>query len=1153
MRPGRLIRRSLVYYWRTNLAVVLGVATAVAVLAGALLVGDSVRGSLRALVEQRLGRTDLVVVSTGFFREQLAQDVTASPTFSPTFSAAAPLIVLQGLVTEQESGRRARNVRVYGVDDRFWAFHGLSRREGQVGREDNTALVNNVLAGELGADVGKAILVRVQRPADIPLESLHGRKDDAGRTMRLEVRGVVTGVDLGEFSLDPQQGSVSTVFVALSRVQRELELDTRVNMMLVDSSDAAASAAGLAPIVKSMATLEDLGLKVRSTKEGRAIIVESDAGVLSDDQASTIERALTSAGMPTRAVFTYLVNTIRRKERPEGDAGREVPYSLVSAIGVAARPASASALAAGPPTIVLNRWAATELQAAIGDLVVMDYYVWEDPGRLATRSAEFRVVSIVPIETGDRDLAPTYPGITDSANLSDWDPPFPVDLRRIRPVDEGYWDRYRTTPKAFLSLGTGQQLWRSRYGAITSIRVAADPQSFAAARTEVLQRLRGAVDPLAMGLAVRDVRAEALTASRGATDFGEYFVYFSFFLVVSALLLAALFFRLGIEQRVREVGLLRAVGLGPRAVQRLFLVEGVSLAVVGSVVGVLGAIAYAAVLMAGLRSWWVNAVGTTALELHVTATSLVAGAVGGVLAAAVCIWWTLRSLARVTERTLLAGRLQSEELRTPTSLTFYGSRRLVLAAGALLLAGVALIAAGAGGAVDAAGAFFGAGSLLLAASLCMCAFVLRRRAQRVIHGRGWWPVSWLGMRSATYRPGRSVLSMAVIASATFILIAVSAFRRDGAVATDDPHSGTGGYELMVDTLVPIVHDPNSAEGREALNLFNLDPSVRIEPFRVLPGDDASCLNLYEPKNPRILAPRADFLSAGRFAFQASLATSAEDQANPWRLLERAEPDGAVPVIADANSMAYVLHRRLGDDLVISNGGRSIPLRFVASLHDSIFQSELLMSEANFLKLFPDQNGFQFLLVDVGKMSADAAGRNPADAAGQSPADAAGKNPAEAAQSELESALGDLGADATRPAERLAAFHRVENTYLSTFQTLGGFGLLLGTVGLAAVLVRNILERRRELGLLGAVGYGRRDFLLMAAAENTLLVVCGLAAGAVCAALAIAPAVAERGGRVPLSSGAAILVFSVLVVALLSSVAATAAATRGPLLDSLRAE
>ena len=94
-----------------------------------------------------------------------------------------------------------------------------------------------------------------------------------------------------------------------------------------------------------------------------------------------------------------------------------------------------------------------------------------------------------------------------------------------------------------------------------------------------------------------NVRGQSLAASRGATDFGEYFVYFSFFLVVSALVLAALFFKLGVEQRVREVGLLRAVGFGPAQVRRLFLGEGLVLAVAGGVLGVLGALAYAAVIM----------------------------------------------------------------------------------------------------------------------------------------------------------------------------------------------------------------------------------------------------------------------------------------------------------------------------------------------------------------------------------------------------------------------------------------------------------------------------------------------------------------------------------------------------------------------------
>src|SRR4030095_15798371 len=112
---------------------------------------------------------------------------------------------------------------------------------------------------------------------------------------------------------------------------------------------------------------------------------------------------------------------------------------------------------------------------------------------------------------------------------------------------------------------------------------------------------------------------DALAASRGATDFGAYFVYFSFFIVASALLLASLFFKLGVEQRSREVGLLRAVGFAAADVRRVFLAEGLVLAVAGSILRVGGAVAYAALLMAGLRSWWADAVGTTALTLHVTA------------------------------------------------------------------------------------------------------------------------------------------------------------------------------------------------------------------------------------------------------------------------------------------------------------------------------------------------------------------------------------------------------------------------------------------------------------------------------------------------------------------------------------------------------
>src|SRR5262245_52666165 len=135
MRSSQLVLRGLVHYWRTNVAVVLGVATAVAVLAGALLVGDSVRGSLRDLVLERLGRADRAVLSSGFFREGLAAALEPEAAASRTSPNVAPLVVMQGLVTDQASGRRASRVAVYGVDDRFWRFHQVANVRGPEGRD----------------------------------------------------------------------------------------------------------------------------------------------------------------------------------------------------------------------------------------------------------------------------------------------------------------------------------------------------------------------------------------------------------------------------------------------------------------------------------------------------------------------------------------------------------------------------------------------------------------------------------------------------------------------------------------------------------------------------------------------------------------------------------------------------------------------------------------------------------------------------------------------------------------------------------------------------------------------------------------------------------------------------------------------------------
>jgi hypothetical protein len=777
----------------------------------------------------------------------------------------------------------------------------------------------------------------------------------------------------------------------------------------------------------------------------------------------------------------------------------------------------------------LNEWTARDLAARVGDPLTLEYAVWEPPGRLIRRTAGFRIAAVVPMQglAADRTLAPVYPGLTDSESMARWDPPFPIDLRRVRPVDEDYWKKFRTTPKAFIRLDVGQRLWRSRYGDRSSIRVTAPAdRSLAETRDRYAVRLRALLDPLAAGMSVQDVRTDGLAASRGSTDFGEYFTYFSFFLVLSALLLAGLFFRLGVEQRAREVGLLRAVGYTTGRIRALLAGEGLVVTMVGGVIGIGGAIAYASMMMTGLGSWWSGAVGTDALRLHVTATSLAGGVIGVAVMAMACLWWTLRSLSRVSERSLLSGMLAADALTVAARRSRWPA--LCAIGGAVL--GLALIAASAAHVVDKTGAFFGASASLLAASLGAAAVTLRRPGHRPIHGTGWWAMCRLGLRHAADRPGRSVLAIAVIAAATFILISVDAFRRVGPPASDR-RSGVGGYSLLVDLLLPLVHDPNGPEGREALGLTPFS-DVRLEPFRVMPGDDASCLNLYEPKNPTILGASRAFIESGRFTFQGAVPGSDAERGNPWLLLNRPTPGDqgrVVPVIADANSMTYVLHKSLGDDIVIDRGGQRVRLRLVAALGDSILQSELVMSEANFLELFPDQEGFERLLVEA-----------PASLVAR-------LGPA------IEEGASDLGAHVESTAERLAGFHRVENTYISTFQTLGGLGLLVGTIGLAAVLLRNVLERRRALALLGAIGYRRAHVFAIVLAENVLLLVWGLAAGTACAVVAVVPAVIDRGSWLPIGRGGWALLGGVFLTGLVSSIVATHAALRTPLVGALRSE
>src|SRR6185369_13744267 len=180
---------------------------------------------------------------------------------------------------------------------------------------------------------------------------------------------------------------------------------------------------------------------------------------------------------------------------------------------------------------------------------------------------------------------------------------------------------------------------------------------------------------------------------------------------------------------------------------------------------------------------------------------------------------------------------------------------------------------------------------------------------------------------------------------------------------------------------------------------------------------------------------------------------------------------------------WALGKKIGDTIDYTDEqGRPFKVRLVGAVANSILQGNLIIDEAAFQRLFPGESGYRMFLIDV-----------PPDKAAT-------------VSATLSRALQDVGLELTPAVERLNAFNAVQNTYLGTFQVLGGLGLLLGSAGLGVVVLRNVLERRGELGLLAAVGFRRRTLGRLVLLEHGALLGLGLGLGTVCAIVAILPAI-----------------------------------------------
>lgn len=1140
MNAWRFILSSLRHYRRIHLAVALGVAVATAVLTGALLVGDSVRGSLRDLTLQRLGRIDSAIVAGHLFRAELANEVASDVGFKKYFGSAQPAILLNGTLQagSRANVRRATSISVIGCGPQFWS---LGDGGPVAPLSDDEAAITESLAQELNVGVGDSILLQIPVAGAIPADSPLGAKqlEKTSRSRRFRVSAVLPPGGLARFGLVPSQQLPRNVFVSLAAAQKLIEQPGKANVILVatDRQEAAAEEAESALRAALRPRLDDYGVRVeRLESPTNCLQISADQLVLPDEVIRAADEAFKEE---PQAVVTYLANTIAVE-------GRKIPYSTIT--GVHSIPQLGPLLdETGRPIeladneIALNSWAADNLKAKVGDDVTVTFYEPESThGRLHEHQPPpvFKLKAIVeltgkdgrPTPAADPRLTPELPGVTDQKSINDWDLPFEL-VEKIRPEDEKYWDEYRTTPKAFVSLDAAKRLWGSRWGVISLLRLPIGDAGDAA------DRLRQAIDPAAMGVSLPPVKQLGLAASAGTTPFGGLFLGFSFFLIAAAVMLVALLFQLGIQQRTSELGTLAAVGVGRRRISRLLAREGVIVAAVGATIGVAAGLLYAWLVIFGLTTWWVAAISTPFLRLHVGWPSLVIGWFVGVVVSWLAICSSIRKLVRLSAARLLTGSVENPVMKLPSDVR--RRRLLQWPMFRVVLVGLGVVMCGAGFFMHGeaqAGIFFTSGAAVLALLLGEIRYWLRARGGK---SQKLFSLMRLSALNTARNPGRSTLTIGLVAAASFLIVAVSAFR------LNTGEEGTGGFEFVATSDQPIHFDLNTENGRRELGFSDaanrkLD-EWRVYSLRVAAGEDASCLNLYQPKQPRVLGVPAAFIQRGGFGWSAT-ADGYTDK--PWEALDAdlgRDASGAiiVPAVLDMSTAVYsLLLGGVGSQLTIRDAaGRAVTVQVVGLLENSVLQGNLLVSEGNFLKLFPDTGGYRSFLLEQAKGEAS----HVVEGDGIPNISAT-----------LESSLAEEGFDVVDAREQLAQFLAVQNTYLSTFQSLGALGLLLGTIGLAVVQLRSVLERRGELALMRAGGFSRGRLTWMVVWENAVLLVGGLVVGCVAAAVALIPQWAPHGASVPWATLAALL-GTIVIVGVVAGWLATRRALVAPILPALRGD
>jgi ABC-type lipoprotein release transport system permease subunit len=1055
------ILKSFFHYLKANLLVALGVAISTMVLTGSLIIGDSVRYSLEQTTFFRLGETThLVAVTERYFRQEMAAEMeTANPEIK-----TAPILLLEGVAVADGGQHRVNRVQVVGVDENF---EKIAQTEIYSELADNEIIISRNLAERLEVRKGDNILVRIKKASLIPMNAPFVSDEETSVSLRATIIKVVDKEEMGRFSLKTSQSAPYNLFLSLDRLNRLMDFEGKANHILVSTD---LSAEDVRKSVENCLTPTDAGLKMKHIDATGELEISTERVFMEPKVAQILEQLPAAKPM-----ITYFVNGIERSWKTEDGSQKmedsdnhnqspsittnrneflSIPYSFVSSL-------EGTQLAENE--ILLTQWAADDLGAKPGDSIKLKYFEIGPLRQLIDREADFVVKEIVPMNSvwADSTRMPWLPGLSDAGHCREWDAGVPIDLDAIRDKDEDYWTEWGGASKAYVSLNKALEMWENRFGVYTAVRYPAETFNEENYRQVFAENIR----PGDLGMVVEPIREQGLSAARNGTDFSGLFLGLSFFILAAAIILTALLFRLNLETRSAEVGVLSALGFKERQVRSFFLLEGFVVTLAGGLLGLVLSVFYTKAVFQILNSLWFDIVRTNVLLIKIYPFTL---ALGLIISLAVSLGAIFVSIYRYQNR-------KTVELQKRTGAEMKKNSRLVLDVvmwiSLVIPVVLLLMQLLRPGDVNPVLFFLSGGLLLLGLLLAYRKILLGME----IHKTGKVRLERLSRLNLARNRGRSLTVVILFALGTFLVISTGSYKLDLFANAQDKSSGTGGFLWFAETTMPVLYNLNDAEKRAEEGIYEDLTAVQ---FRQVEGDDASCLNLNRIAQPAILGVDPEALS-GRFSFATRM--KGFDAEDPWTALEDSFDDGSIPAIADQTVIQWGLGKKVGEELLYQNEkGDTLRLKLIAGTTPSIFQGYVIISNKHFLKNYPSNSGSYVFLIDGEPEKEEAIGE------------------------ELSSVFRDYGWEMEDTAKRLVEFYSVTNTYLSIFLALGALGMILGTIGLAIILARTILERRREIALMQAIGFETRQLFRLLVNEYLLLLLAGVLTGFVTAVVATLP-------------------------------------------------